>query len=471
MAVRIEKDLSDHLRGYWLKAVAAIELRNFGYAIDLLQDLLKREPEFLTGRQMLRRAEVTRARTEKKGFFNIAIAPLAVMKAQRELKKNPRKTIELIEKVLEAGPYNPQANMLLKDAAIAADYPEIAIFAMETLLESDPKDLKVLHELGRLYHQYEQSDKAVEVYDRISEIAPTDLEALKLGKDASARASMKEGGWAEAESYRDLIKDKDVAISLEQQSRMQLSDESLEEQINETFARHKTESQSVDLAKRLGLLHGQKEDLEGAIAWYQYAVDLTNRSDPGLLRKVADLKVKQLEQQIREDEQYLVEDRKNDAKFAEKMAQLEAAKKQRAEILIDDARKRLDRNPTDLRLRYELGQHLTNAGEFRDALPELQRARQNPNARLKAMNLLGRCYCELGMLDLAVKQLEDAAREMTVMDAVKKEIVYNLGLVYEQMGDSKKYIDTMKKIYETDYGYRDVAERVERSYSRIPEGS
>jgi tetratricopeptide (TPR) repeat protein len=122
-------------------------------------------------------------------------------------------------------------------------------------------------------------------------------------------------------------------------------------------------------------------------------------------------------------------------------------------------------------LRYELGQHLTNAGEFRDALPELQRARQNPNARLKAMNLLGRCYCELGMLDLAVKQLEDAAREMTVMDAVKKEIVYNLGLVYEQMGDSKKYLDTMKKIYEADYGYRDVAERVERSYSRIPEGS
>ena len=92
MAVRIEKDLSHQLRGYWLKAVAAIELRNFGYAIDLLQDLLKQEPEFLTGRQMLRRAEVTRARTEKKGFFHISTAPLAVMKAQRELKKDPRKS-------------------------------------------------------------------------------------------------------------------------------------------------------------------------------------------------------------------------------------------------------------------------------------------------------------------------------------------------------------------------------------------
>ena len=82
---------------------------------------------------------------------------------------------------------------------------------------------------------------------------------------------------------------------------MQLSDESLEEQINETFARHEAEPQNVDLAKRLGLLHDQKEDLEGAIAWYQYAVDLTNKSDPGLVRKVADLKMKQLERQIREE--------------------------------------------------------------------------------------------------------------------------------------------------------------------------
>ncbi len=469
MAVKNEKDLSDQQRGYWLKAVAAIELRNFGYAIELLQNLLKQVPEFLTGRQMLRRAEVTRAKTEKKGFFNISTAPLAVMKAQRELKKDPVRTIEQVEKILEMGPYNLQANMLLKDAAVAAKFPEIAVFALETLLENDPRDLKVLHELGRLYHQYDQSDKAVEIYNRITEINPVDLEASKLGKDAAAQASMKQGGWNEAESYRDLIKDKEVAVSLEQQSRIQLTGESLEQQINETFARHEAEPQNVDLAKRLGVLHDQKEDLDGAIAWYQYAVDLTNRSDPGLVRKVTDLKMKKLERQIREDEQYLAQHGSGAEFFAEKTAELEAAKRQRAEILIDDARKRLDRNPTDLQLRYELGEHLTNAGQFRDALPELQRARQNPNARLKAMNLLGRCYRELGMLDLAAKQLDDAAREMTVMDVVKKEIVYNLGLVYEQMGDLGKYIEAMKQIYETDYGYRDVAARVESSYSKSAE--
>ena len=106
-----------------------------------------------------------------------------------------------------------------------------------------------------------------------------------------------------------------------------------------------------------------------------------------------------------------------------------------------------------------------SAGHYREALPELQRARQNPNARLKAMNALGLCYRELGMYDLAARQLEEASREIYTMDATKKEIIYNLGLVYEKMSESSKALECMKQIYEADYGYKDVAERVESSYA------
>jgi len=90
---------------------------------------------------------------------------------------------------------------------------------------------------------------------------------------------------------------------------------------------------------------------------------------------------------------------------------------------------------------------------------------------LKAMNVLGCCYGELGMLDLAMKQLEEASREILSMDAMKKEIVYNLGLVYERMGEGAKSLACMKEIYEADYGYRDVARRVETSYERNISGS
>ena len=100
--------------------------------------------------------------------------------------------------------------------------------------------------------RWAESDKEVEIYNRISEIDPLDAEAIRLGKDASARASMKTGGWTEAESYRDLIKDKEVAVSLEQQSRMQLTGDSLEQQLAEVYAKHQAEPQNVDFARRLG---------------------------------------------------------------------------------------------------------------------------------------------------------------------------------------------------------------------------
>src|SRR6059036_1240663 len=184
MAVRTEKELNEMQRSHWLKAVAAIELRNFGYAISLLQGILKQEPEFLTGRQLLRRTEVTKSKSAKKSFFNISIAPIAVMKAQREIKKDPKRAVETLEKVLEEEPYQRQANLVLKEAAVAAGWPEIGVFALRTLLEENPRDLKVLHELGRLHHELGQNEKAVEIYSRISEINPLDAEAHRLGKDA-----------------------------------------------------------------------------------------------------------------------------------------------------------------------------------------------------------------------------------------------------------------------------------------------
>jgi len=466
MPIKTEKELNEAQRALWLKTLAAMELRNFGYAISLLQGILKQEPQFLMGRQLLRHAAVAKQKAGKKSFFNISTAPIAIMKAQREIKKAPERAVEMIEKVLEKEPYNRQANITLKEAAVAAGWPEIGVFALRTLLEENPRDVKLLHELGQLHHQMGESDQEVEVYNRITEIDPLDATALRLGKDASARASMSSGGWTQAESYRELIKDKDLAVSLEQQSRMQLGGEALELQIAELQARQKTEPQNIDLARRLGSLCEQKEDLDAAIRCYQRAVELTGGSDAGLVRKLADLKMRAAEREIAAHEESLAGHGETDAIHAKKTDELKAAKKKRAEMLIEGVRNRVERNPTDLQLRFEFGEHLVNAQRFREAVAELQRARQNPNARLKAMNLLGVCYRELGMLDLAMKQLEDAAREIRTMDAMKKEIVYNLGVVYEKMGQPEKSLECMKRIYEADYGYKDVAHRVEKSYQK-----
>src|SRR5437588_10465796 len=147
MAVKSEKELNEGQRVLWLKALAAVDLRNFGYAISLLQGILRQEPQFLTGRQLLRRTEVAKQKAGKKSLFNISTAPIAVMKAQREIKKAPQRAVEMIEKVLEEEPYKQQANLTLKEAAMATSWAESGVFGFRTLVDESRREVKLLQEL------------------------------------------------------------------------------------------------------------------------------------------------------------------------------------------------------------------------------------------------------------------------------------------------------------------------------------
>jgi tetratricopeptide (TPR) repeat protein len=230
--------------------------------------------------------------------------------------------------------------------------------------------------------------------------------------------------------------------------------------LGELSEKYIQDPENQDTARRIAELYEEKHDLENAITWFDYAAQLSQYTDFALVRKVSDLRIKQFDCLIANLEAAVAAA----PEASEQMAQLEAMKRERAELFLDEARKRVERNPTDLQLRFELGEILISLGNYKDAISELQRARQNPNVRLRAMNLLGKCYTERKMFDLAANILSAAAAELAQMDNVKKEIVYNLGLVYEKMSQEEKSIECMKQIYEVDYGYRDVAERVESSY-------
>ena len=69
------------------------------------------------------------------------------------------------------------------------------------------------------------------------------------------------------------------------------------------------------------------------------------------------------------------------------------------------------------------------------------------------------------MFDLSIKQLSDALADLVAMDNIKKEVLYEKGLIHSEMGDKAAALDCFKQIYEVDYGYRDVANRVESSYT------
>src|SRR5690606_35524487 len=145
-------------------------------------------------------------------------------------------------------------------------------------------------------------------------------------------------------------------------------------------------------------------------------------------------------------------------------ARLAERKALRIQQAVEEANKRVEQNPTDPVLRYELGQAYFNAGDYSAAIPHLQQAKRNPHIQSKVLLLLGRTFKAKNMYDMAAKQLADALADLHAMDNTKKEILYEKGLIHDEMGDKEAALEAFKQIYEVDYGYRDVAVRVESSY-------
>ena len=213
------------------------------------------------------------------------------------------------EEILEKEPHSVQANGLLRDAAAAANMPELVGFALETMRDAEPKNTKIMHELARHYSAMGDPEKAIEVYNAITAINPADIEAIRGGKDAAARSSMSKGGWdqvgKEGIDYRNMLKNKDEAVALEQQNRLVKSEDVIDQLLAEQYALYNENPQNLDVVRKIASLHEQKDDLEGALQYYSWAVELTKSSDPGLVRKVSDLTMKNLDRQINTREQWL----------------------------------------------------------------------------------------------------------------------------------------------------------------------
>ena len=261
MATIHENELTDAQRALVQKARHANEIRNHGYAIQLMQSVLKQVPGFLDGRKLLRAAALASADGKKAGF-SLAGTTLG-MTAGSTLKKDPLAAIELAEKTLASDPKSTQGNQLLWEAANKAGLPETAAFALETLVGANPKDTKLMHQLGAQYVLMGENDKAVAIYSRIVQVNPADLEANKKAKDASASATMKSGRWEEVAqssgsmSFRDLINKKDEAIALENKSRIVRTGEQIAQQITELYPQFE-ENQSTAMRRatsKIGRAH------------------------------------------------------------------------------------------------------------------------------------------------------------------------------------------------------------------------
>jgi len=211
--------------------------------------------------------------------------------------------------------------------------------------------------------------------------------------------------------------------------------------------------------KSLAQTYEQLEDWNSSYQFYSWAHELS-QGDVALKTKANQIKDLASDQYIKDVEASAAADPDN----AELQAQLAEIQQARVVERLEECQSRVDQNPTDPKLRYDLGQAYYDAGDYSEAIPHLQQATRNPHIRTKVLLLLGRTFDAKGMTDLSIKQLSDANDELTQMDNTKKEVLYELGDIYAKAEKKDEALECFKQIYEIDYGYRDVAARVEGSY-------
>jgi tetratricopeptide (TPR) repeat protein len=459
-----EKSLSElprDLRDLYQKGATAIQRQNFDYAIAIFQQVLQREPGFLECRQALRAAQIKKQGGStsflRKVIGGASASPL-IAKAQLARGRNPAEAILIAEQILESDPQNSAGNRILGESALALDLPRTACFAYEILLKASPRDYDLSMAYGKALAASGQIAKAESVYVELERVYPQKGDITVALKDLSAKKTLKEGGYdalaSGTGSYRDILKNKDEATKLEQENRVVKGDVA-GDLIVEYETRLRTEPRNFKLVRNIAELYVQKKDFDKALEHYERIRTSEAGADPSLEKAIGETTLRRYDHLLSQ----------LDLSNPDDAARAEQLKQEKVAYQLDECRKRTERYPTDLQIKFELGQLYFQAGKFNEAMAEFQKAQANPQRRLPAMAYFGQCLAAKGMNDMAARKLQEALKEKPGFDDEKKEMIYLLGSVLEKMGKKEEAIEQFKQIYEVDIGYKDVAAKVDAHYS------
>jgi tetratricopeptide (TPR) repeat protein len=129
----------------------------------------------------------------------------------------------------------------------------------------------------------------------------------------------------------------------------------------------------------------------------------------------------------------------------------------------------------DYETHFNLGLAYKEMDLFEDALEEFQIAASlaapgDGSARyLQCCNLLGHCFMQTGVPEVAVKWLTKGLNVPNISDDERIALMYELGAAYEQAGDLDHALESFTEVYGANVSYRNVNERLKMLKARLGE--
>ena len=381
-------------------------------------------------------------------------------------KGNTSEAISEYRKIASIDPKDVKAHETLAELYRKVGDVKKAILEYEKLAEFFPDRADILKTLAELYHEQDAFDKAIEIYQKIIEITPEDTDAHEtLGKLYEQTRFFNEA----ILQYEEALALDPERVKIEEElGNLYLRDGKTAKAIEKFQNMVKKGKGNFDTYKVLGGLYIKERMLDEAKEIYQKILK-TNPDEPLAKAQLdeieaieLDMQAEEIKNKIDEYEKEIVADRDN----PELKNKLNEAKITKLDLHIKAMEDRIKGDPDNTEFHYKLGTVYMERGFFDKALKELQIAVKNEVRSVASLHLMGLCFEEKNMLDIAAKQLEKASERLGTINDEKKAILYDLGRLYEKMNQGQKAFDKYKEIYEVDIGYKDVSEKIEKAYSK-----
>ncbi len=114
----------------------------------------------------------------------------------------------------------------------------------------------------------------------------------------------------------------------------------------------------------------------------------------------------------------------------------------------------------DYETHFNLGIAYKEMGLTDEAIGEFQLASKDPERVVECCSMLGLCFLEKGMPQLAVKWYRKGLEAPDIKEVETVGLLYDLGCVYQDMGDLELAYRTFLEVYGLNTNYRDIVNRV-----------
>jgi tetratricopeptide (TPR) repeat protein len=432
--------------------------QNYDYAITMYTQCCKLCPDNLLYRQSLHGVLKKKYGDNKKGSRMAAVrvmGPKGKIK-RAQLQKNYLQVVDYCEEGLQ---YNPWDVGLLSDEAEALaklGYSDIAVFVLTEALQVDSENPAVNRQLGQVYEDMGEFEKAITCWSRVKKAVPADEEADRRVKNLAARETMRVGGLdvsergepasetsptrASARAAQPAPTPEPVSPTAELEARIQADPSEVSNYVRlaEHYRRAKDLAKAQELLKKAVALPGGE----------QRARDELDGVHLEILRHNLGLAERRLEESP------------DDPQLQDKVQKAQA---QLASYDLNVHRRRYESRPQDVGLRFELAERLFQAGQIDEAIPHFQAVRGDARRGFRALLMLGQCFEAKGNTKLALRNLQDALKAVPAADGEgTKEVHYRLGRLYEKLQQPAEAEEHFNEVAALDYGYRDVAQRLEQ---------